>query len=113
MAASTDSTPRPPTDRRARLRRRLRRAVLTRRRPLAALCVALAVVAGLHAVRPPDPPTVRGTVAAHDLASRTGLSRRDPVVRRLPAALSPGGATADAPGRPPAAPGGARAPGAA
>lgn len=104
MPVSTDSTSRPPADRRARLRRRLRRAVLTRRRPLAAVCVALAVVAGLHAARPPSPRTVRVTVAGHDLASGTVLTPHDLVVRRVPASLSPVGSTAQAVGRTLAAP---------
>jgi Flp pilus assembly protein CpaB len=104
MPTSTDPTSRLPADRRARLRRRLRRAVLTRRRPLAALCVALAVLAGLHAARPPGPHTVRVTVAAHDLTSGTVLTRHDLVVRRVPASLSPVGSTAQAVGRTLAAP---------
>jgi Flp pilus assembly protein CpaB len=104
MSVATDSTSRPPADRRARLRRRLRRVVLTRRRPLAALCVALAVLAGLHAARPPGPRTVRVTVAAHDLTSGTLLTRHDLVVRRVPASLSPVGSSAQAVGRTLAAP---------
>ena len=41
-----------PAGRRERLRRALRRTVLARRRPLAAACAGVAVLAGLHAARP-------------------------------------------------------------
>jgi Flp pilus assembly protein CpaB len=104
MAAPTDSTSPAPGDRRARLRRRVRRTLLTRRRPLAALCVGLAVVAGIEAARPPAPATVPVAVAAHDLSSGTVLSSHDLVVRRVPASLSPVGSAPRAVGRTLAAP---------
>lgn len=104
MPASTDQTSRPPADRRARLRRRLRRTVLARRRPLAALCAGLAVVAGIQAARPADPPTLPVTVAAHDLVSGTVLGPHDLVVRHVPASLAPVGSTPHAVGRTLAAP---------
>lgn len=59
------------------LLRRLRRAVLARRRPLAALCAALAVLAGLQAVSPPPPPTRSVLVAAQDLAGGEVLAAGD------------------------------------
>lgn len=105
MPASTDPSDRPLTaDRRTRLRRRLRRTVLARRRPLAAVCVALAVVAGLHAVRPPGPATTRVTVAARDLESGTVLAPDDLAVRTVPRSAEPVGSTPDAVGRTLAAP---------
>lgn len=105
MPASTDPSDRAPTaDRRTRLRRRLRRTVLARRRPLAAVCVALAVVAGVHAVRPQGPDTVRVTLAARDLTSGTVLTSDDLVVRRVPQAAAPVGSAPHAVGRTLAAP---------
>ena len=65
----------PIGDRRTRVRRAVRRTVLARRRPLAALCAGVAVVTAVHAVRPPQPPTVAVTVAARDLPSGTVLGR--------------------------------------
>ena len=85
--------------RRERARRTVRRVVLARRRPLAALCVAGAVLAGLHAVRPPPGPTVTVEVAAHDLAAGTVLTDRDLVRQTYPASLAPVGSVADAAGR--------------
>ena len=78
----------PSADRRARLRRAVRRTVLARRRPLAALCAGVAVLAGVHAARPAEPePTVAVPVAAHDLDSGTVLSAGDLSARRLPGRL--------------------------
>jgi Flp pilus assembly protein CpaB len=98
------SPPTLPDDRRTRLRRVVRRTVLARRRPLAALCAGAAVLAGIHAVRPPDPPTVAVAVAAHDLPSGTVLVPRDLVVRHLPAAVAPAGSDPHPIGRTLAAP---------
>jgi Flp pilus assembly protein CpaB len=47
--------------------RRLRRVVLARRRPLAALCAAVAVVVALQANAAPAPPRTMVWTAAHDL----------------------------------------------
>jgi Flp pilus assembly protein CpaB len=94
----------PAADRLTRARRAVRRVVLARRRPLAALCLAVAVVAGLHAVRPPAPATVTVTVAARDLVSGTVLSPADLEIRRYPAAVAPPGTAATAVGRTLAAP---------
>ena len=87
------------TGRRTRARRAVRRVVLARRRPLAAVCLALAVVAGVHAARPAPPPTVAVTVAARDLVSGTVLTAADLVVRRYPAAVAPVGTATGAVGR--------------
>lgn len=105
MPSSTDTPDHAlGADRRARWRRRIRRTVLARRRPLAAVSVALAVVAGLHAARPPGPPTVGVTVAAHDLVSGTVLGRDDLVVRHVPRSAAPVDSAPDAVGRTLAAP---------
>jgi Flp pilus assembly protein CpaB len=100
MAAPTTSASGGPTPgRRERVRRTVRRAVLSRRRPLAALCAAGAVLAGLHAVRPPPGPTVTVEVAAHDLPSGAVLTGGDLVSRSYPAGVAPVGSVADAVGR--------------
>jgi Flp pilus assembly protein CpaB len=78
--------------------------VLARRRPLAAVCAAVAVLAGLHAARPGGPATVPVTVAARDLASGTLLTPHDLTVTRLPTGTAPRGLAADAVGRTLAAP---------
>ena len=78
--------------------------MLTRRRPLAAVCLGLAVVAGVHAARPAPPPTVPVTVAAHDLPSGSVLTRDDLTVREVPVALAPVGSAEDSVGRTLAAP---------
>lgn len=69
-----------------RLARTLRRSVLAHRRPLAALCAALAVGAAVSAQAAPPPPRVRVLVAAHDLASGAVLGRADLTTR----AFAPG-----------------------
>lgn len=75
----------------ARLRS-LRRAVLRRRRPLAALLTAVAVAAGLHAAAGPEPPSVPVVVAARDLPAGAALSSDDLRTVRF----APGTAPADA-----------------
>ncbi|HET6937894.1 MAG TPA: SAF domain-containing protein [Nocardioides sp.] len=57
--------------------RRVRRAVLRRRRLLAALCALVAVWAGLRATAAPAAPRVPVTVAAHDLGAGTVLRPGD------------------------------------
>jgi Flp pilus assembly protein CpaB len=97
--------PEPATgDRRVRVHRAVRRAVLARRRPLASLCAAVAVVAGVHGARPAPPPTVAVTVAARGLPSGTVLAPGDLTVRRLPADVAPVGSDLHAVGRTLAAP---------
>ncbi len=78
----------------ARLTRALgrgRRAVLRRRRPLAALLLGVAVLAGLRAVAPPPPATVAVPVAARDLPAGLTLTGDDLDTRRLPRAAVPDG----------------------
>jgi Flp pilus assembly protein CpaB len=78
--------------------------VLARRRPLAAACAAIAVLAGLQAARPSEAPSVAVTVAAHDLASGTVIAADDVVVRHFPAGAAPHGVESQAVGRTLAAP---------
>lgn len=96
--------PTPLADRRTRLRRALRRTVLSRRRPIAASCAAVAVVAGVQAVRPPAAETVPVTVASRDLVSGTVLTADDVAVARLPPDAVPDGVDTHAVGRTLAAP---------
>jgi len=102
MPATTD--PSPAGDRRARARRAVRRTLLARRRSVAALCGAVAVVAAVHAARPAAGPTVSVTVAAHDLTSGTVLAPGDLRLRRYPADVAPVGSDIRAVGRTLAAP---------
>lgn len=91
--------PRRPAGRWALARRAVRRTVLSRRRPLAALCAGLSAVAGIRVWHPPAPPTVAVVVAARDLPSGTRLSSDDLDVRRFPAATVPSGSQVRALGR--------------
>ncbi|WP_028643235.1 SAF domain-containing protein [Nocardioides sp. URHA0020] len=68
-------------DRLTATRRSLRRAVLARRRLLAALLTAIAVAVGLHATMAPPPATVRVLVASHDLPAGAVIGADD--VRRV------------------------------
>src|SRR5919107_3377173 len=54
---------------RSSLARRLRRSVLARRRPLAAVCAAVAVAAALRANAAPPPARTLVVTAAHDVAA--------------------------------------------
>lgn len=93
-----------PLARLQRLRRAVRRAVLGRRRLLAALCAGIAVAAGVRAASAPPPPTVPVMTAAHDLEA--GAVLRDSDLRPLQFAPDsvPGGLVSDAVGRTLAAP---------
>lgn len=91
-------------DRLRRLRRAVRRQVLIRRRPLAALCVGIAVAAGVHAVTAPPPPTVEVLGAARDLPAGAVLGDDDLNLVALPPDAVPEGSIADAVGRTLAAP---------
>jgi len=87
--------------------RRARRAVLARRRPLAALCAALAVLSTVQAARGPVTPTVPVLVARDDLVSGRPLAAGDLVVREYAEGTEPAGLVtepADAVGRTLAAP---------
>ena len=57
--------------------RRLRRAVLARRRLLAALCAAVAVAVGLQAASPPPPARTSVLTAARDIEAGVVLSAAD------------------------------------
>jgi Flp pilus assembly protein CpaB len=71
---------------------------------LAVLCAGVAVLAGVHAARPGEGPTVAVTVATHDLASGTVLRPDDLVIRHFPAGVAPTGSDSGAVGRTLAAP---------
>jgi Flp pilus assembly protein CpaB len=64
-------------DRLRRLLTSVRRAVLRRRRVLAAVLTAVAVAAGLHSVTAPPPPRTDVLVAARDLPGGTVLAPGD------------------------------------
>lgn len=84
--------------------RAVRRAVLARRRVLAALLTAIAVVAGLRAATAPAAPTRPLLVAAHDLPAGTELTAADLVrVEQVPG-TQPAGLAPDPVGRVLAAP---------
>lgn len=78
----------------ARLRRVLRRTLLARRRSLAALLAAIAVLGVLREVSPPPGPTVEMLVASRDLAAGTVVTRGDLELVEVPVALVPDGLAA-------------------
>jgi Flp pilus assembly protein CpaB len=83
---------------RHRLRDRLtaaRRAVLRRRRLLAVLCTAGAVLAGLRATAPPAPATADVWVAARDLPAGAALEEDDVTIAALPPDAVPDGVVAE------------------
>lgn len=82
-----------------RLLRRGRRRVLAHRRVLAALCVACAVLATVHTLAPPAPPTETVRVAARDLPAGTLLTARDLEVAPYARGTAPDGLVADGVGR--------------
>lgn len=84
--------------------RRVRRGVLRRRRPLAALLTAIAVVAGLHATAEPREPTVSVLVAARDLPAGVSLSTDDLTTAAFRPGSQPDGLVPDPAGRLLAAP---------
>ncbi len=83
---------------------RVRRAVLVRRRPLAALLVAVAVGSGVQAATAPPPRTVPVLTAAHDLPAGTTLAERDLVLKEFAPGSAPAAALPTAVGRTLAAP---------
>lgn len=103
-SADGPARPLPLRDRVARRLGRVRRAVLTRRRPLAALLAAVAVAAGLHATAAPPPPSVLVLAAARDLPAGTTLQPDDLVEVALPPDAVPAGAAEDPVGHTLAAP---------
>lgn len=88
----------------ASLLRPVRRAVLARRRLLAALLTAVAVAAGLHATTAPPPAEVAVTVAASDLPSGAVLTDADLRTVGFAPGSVPAGAVDEAGGRTLAAP---------
>lgn len=82
----------------------LRRAILARRRPLAAVLIALSVLIGLRTTIGPGPPTIEVPVAARDLAAGSRLTAQDVSLVRWPADLAPSGPTASVTGQVLAAP---------
>lgn len=92
-------TPSPALTRISRSYVRARRAVLLRRRWLAAACVGVAVTAGLNAVTAPPPPTVSVLAAARDLSAGTVLAAEDLTEIRLPPHALPEGLVEDPAGR--------------
>lgn len=72
--------------------RRLRRAVLARRRPLAAVTAAVSVLVGLHAAAPAPSPTRSLLVAARDLPAGSVLTREDLELTSVAPASVPAGA---------------------
>lgn len=93
-----------PRDRLTRLTQPLRRAVLRRRRPLAALLTAVAVASGVHAAVAPPPPRVPVLVAAHDLPSGVVLTDDDLTNAEFAPGSVPAGLATAALGRTLAAP---------
>jgi Flp pilus assembly protein CpaB len=75
--------------------RRLRRAVLARRRLLAAVLAGLAVVTGVRAASLPPTEMTTVIVAADDLAAGSVLTTRDLTTAELPVDAVPGGAVPD------------------
>jgi Flp pilus assembly protein CpaB len=84
--------------------RRVRRAVLRRRRLLAALCALVAVLAGLRATAVPPAATVPVTVAAHDVGAGVVLRPDDVLTARFAPGTVPAGHIRDPVGRQLAAP---------
>ena len=82
-----------PTASLTRTVRRLRRAVLARRRLLAALLAALAVLSAVRAAAEPAVPTGPVVVAARDLPGGTTVRGSDLRVEELPLDARPGGST--------------------
>lgn len=70
---------------------RARRAVLARRRGLALLCAAAAVLSGLQALRPPPAPATEVLTATRDLPAGTVLARADLTTRRFADGTVPDG----------------------
>lgn len=85
-----------PADRWADRWLAVRRAVLLRRRLLAACCAGLAVLVGIGAVAPAPPPTEVVTVARHDLAAGTTLAPDDVEERAVAPDFVPAGAVTPA-----------------
>jgi Flp pilus assembly protein CpaB len=79
--------------------RRSRRAVLRRRRPLAFALTVVAVLLGVHAVRPPSAHLAAMLVAAHDLPAGDVVAPGDVTTEQVPPGVVPAGAVAAPVGR--------------
>lgn len=79
-----------------RLYRRLRRAVLARRRLIAAVCAALAAALAVRANAAPPPATVTVPVAAHDIAAGVPVRPEDLTTRQFDPGTVPAGLVAAA-----------------
>lgn len=90
--------------------RTLRRRVLSRRRPLAALCAAVAVLVGLRVGAAPPPPSVPVPVAARDLPAGSVVGRDDVTTAAFAPGTAPAAVAEDPVGRVLAAPVGAGEP---
>ena len=75
---------------------RLRIALWRCRFLVAALCLGVAASATVHALRPPDAPTVAVAVAARTVEAGVALTASDVRVARYPVATVPDGALSDA-----------------
>jgi Flp pilus assembly protein CpaB len=84
--------------------RHVRRAVLRRRRLLAALCALVGVLAGLRVAAAPPAATVPVTVAARDLGAGVVVHADDVVTARFAPGTVPSGRVRDPVGRQLAAP---------
>jgi Flp pilus assembly protein CpaB len=73
----------------------VRRVLLRRRRSLAVVLIAVAVLAGLRATAPPEPPTVPAWVAARDLPAGLALTSAHLRAVELPSATAPEGLLED------------------
>ncbi|RCK70821.1 hypothetical protein DT076_05390 [Desertihabitans brevis] len=73
----------------------LRRAVSWHRRPLAAVCAALAVLATLAATRPEPPPTTTVATASRSLPGGARLGAAEVELRDVPVSLVPEGAVTE------------------
>jgi Flp pilus assembly protein CpaB len=93
-----------PTDRLVAPVRAVRRALLARRRLLAAVLTAVAVASGIHAAAAPPPTAVDVAVAARDLPAGTVLGPGDLRTVGFAPGSVPAGASYDALGRTLAAP---------
>lgn len=76
--------------------RRVRRAVLVRRRALSGVAAAVAVLLGLQAAAPEPDPTALVVAATRDLPAGTVIGAGDVAVRALPPDAVPAGALVDA-----------------
>jgi Flp pilus assembly protein CpaB len=84
--------------------RTARRHVLARRRPLAAVCAAVAVLVGLRVGAGPPPPTVEVPVAARDLPAGSVVGAADIATAAFAPGTEPHGVPDDPVGRVLAAP---------